>query len=214
MRAPVTLPTTARNQTCSACRARSIPECLSRADREPGQLQCVSQVDLVTPRDDGTRRPPLSDTVTYCSCCASAASTASASGTFCVRRRCLAGGAPEAARCAPEVDRVICCGCSTRGPDWSVYGLTMKRCGTRLSTPLTKLEASSGLVFYRPGFPNGTFRRGHYSTGNSEEPEEPFLGLTCRRWAQWIAAGHHPGSQKGLNPKQPQAASQTVQIFG
>ena len=194
---------TARNRTWSACRARSIPECLSRADRKLGQLRCVSQVDLVTPRDDGTGRPPSADSVTYCSCCTSAAATASASGTFCVRRRCLAGGTPEVARCVPEVDRVTCCGCSTCGPVWSVYGLTMKACVTRLSIPLAKLEASSGLVFYRPGFPNGAFRRGHYSTGNSEEAEEPFRGLICRCWARWIAAGHHPGSRKGLNPKLP-----------
>jgi hypothetical protein len=186
MRVPITLPTTARNRAWSARRARSIPACLSRADREPGQLQCISQVDLVTPRDDGTGRPPSADSVTCCSCCTSAASTASAYATFCVRRRCLAGGTPEVPRCVPEVDRVTCCGCSTCGPVWSVYGLTMKACVTRLSIPLTRLEASSGLVFYRPGFPNGAFRRGHYSTGNREESEEPFRALTCRCWAHWI----------------------------
>ena len=179
MRVPVTLPTTARNRTWSACRARSIPECLPRADRELGQLQCVSQVDLVTLRDGGTRRPPSADSVTCCSCCTSAASTASASGTFCVRRRCHAGGTPEVARCVPEVDRVTCWGCSTCGPNWSVYGLTMKACVIRWSIPLTKLEASSGLVFYRPGFPNGAFRRVHYSTGNSEQP---CRGLTPAVW--------------------------------
>src|ERR1035438_6304550 len=167
MRVPATPPMTARNRTWSACRARSIPECLPRADRELGQLQCLSQVDLVTLRDDGTGRPTSADSVNCCSCCTSAASTASASGTFCVRRRCLAGGTPEVPRYVPEVDHVTCCGCSACGPDWSVYGLTMKACATRLSMPLTKLEAPSGLVSYRPGFPNGAFRRGHYSDRKS-----------------------------------------------
>src|ERR1035441_2937112 len=132
MRVPVTLPTTARNPTWSACRARSSPECLPWADREPGQLHYVSQVDLVTLRDDGTCRPPSADCVTCCSCCTSAAATASASATLCVRRRCLAGSTPEVPRCVPEVDRVTCCGCSTCRPDWSVYGLTMKVCEARL----------------------------------------------------------------------------------
>ena len=151
-------------------------------------MQCVSQVDLVTPRNDGTGRPPWANSVTCCGCCTSAAPTASASGTFCVRRRCLAGGTPEVPRCVPEVDPVSCCGCSTCGPDWSVYGLTMKACVTCWSMPLTKLEASSRLVFYRPGFPNGAFRRVHYSTGNSEET---FRGLTCR-----LASGLPYGSTR------------------
>src|ERR1039458_6130171 len=200
MRVPVTLPTTARNRSWRSCRARSSPECLPRADRMPGQLQCAFLVDLVTLRDDGTGRPRSADSVTCCSCCTSAASTASAPATFCVRRRCLAGGTPEVPRCVPEVDRVTCCGCSTCGQDWSVYGLTMKAYVTRLSIPLTKLEASSGLVFYRPGFPNGAFRRGHYSTGNSacsttiSRFDLPFFGRS-------IVARLYPGSRNNLNAK-------------
>jgi hypothetical protein len=70
----------------------------------------------------------------------------------------------------------------------------------RSSMPLTKLEASSGLVFYRPGFPNGAFRRGHYSTGNSacsttiSCPDLRFFGRS-------IAARLHPGSRNNLNAK-------------
>ena len=70
----------------------------------------------------------------------------SASATLCPRRRCLAGGTPVWPRGVPEVDRVTCCGCSTCGPDCSVYGWTMKLCVSCSSMPLTALEASPGLV--------------------------------------------------------------------
>jgi hypothetical protein len=76
----------------------------------------------------------------------------------------------------------------------------MKACVIRLSMPLTRVEASSALVFYRPGFPNGAFTRGRYSTGNSacsatiSRSDLPFFGRS-------IAARLHPGSRNNLNAK-------------
>src|ERR1035438_4131453 len=58
--------------------------------------------------------------------------------TFCARRRWVAGGTPEGARCCSHVGRITYCGCGTCGWNLVLYGLPMNVCVTSLSMPLTK----------------------------------------------------------------------------
>src|ERR1039457_763042 len=89
--------------------------------------------------------------------------------TFCVRRRWVAGGTPEGARCCSHVGRVTYCRCCTCGWNLVLYGLPMYVCVTSSSMPLTELQPSSGVAFYGARSPNGGFGRRH-STQNNEEP--------------------------------------------